>query len=124
MPIPGAIQSSFTPTANGSYKVRFTTIEGCVVFSECYYIGTVATNELLISSDWNIIPNPASDYVDVMLDSQLHDGVDIDVIDMLGKIHITDLLQTGKSHVKINIEGLVTGLYIVRIKDSSGKEVV
>ena len=45
-PIPGAIQSSFTPTISGSYKVRFTTIEGCVEFSECYDVIIVSTVSL------------------------------------------------------------------------------
>jgi len=68
-----------------------------------------------------LFPNPMTDHF--VLTSSLQEGAQITLTDMLGKEIMTRTLS-GLDHVKIEVEGLTTGLYNLRIVLDSGKVAV
>ena len=116
VPIPGAIQSSFTPTVNGSYKVRMTTIEGCIEFSDCYEVSTVAVENIAKDINFNIYPNPVKDYLEISTPVESNE-FHILIYDVLGHRHVQKTFSGGMTMEKINLKYLSPGIYIIKLID-------
>ena len=71
----------------------------------------------LFSDKFEITPNPATDYIDVMLSGAKHPFLSVKVYDVLGNVVDTPpgpLLIEGES-VRIDVSGLAPGVYFVRV---------
>jgi hypothetical protein len=74
-----------------------------------------------ILSTMSIYPNPANDYLTVDLKSTTMDEAQIDIIDPMGKVSLTQriVLRDGANHLPINIKELSAGMYNIRIRTNS-----
>lgn len=110
--ISGATNASFTPTVNGSYKVRIT-LNGCVEESECVTVNTVGMENI---SNENIVayPNPTSTLVHVKgLGS--HVNHTLTVIDQMGRTIQTSIINN--EIMSVDLTHLPNGVYLVKIEN-------
>lgn len=111
--IPGANESNYQPTEEGTYQLMLTTFtSGCVTVSnEIFFVITSAKepgNEGFI-----IYPNPVQDILHIQdIDgSPLQPGSRISIINMEGKM----ILSSPVSDNRIRIEDIPSGLYYLNI---------
>ena len=76
----------------------------------------IKDNEFKIS-EISIYPNPASDYI-ILSCEKSEDGY-IKILDHLGRI-VSQEKTEGSREISIDISGLNTGLYFVRLMDDAG----
>lgn len=118
LPIPGAVQSSFTPTHSGSYQCGFTTIEGCEAFSACYDVVVVGTHNPIDELKFEIRPNPASTELYLLFEKINEADLKLEIRDMLGHIVFTKNLEFGETTSRIDISEFAQGVYTIHIRDN------
>ena len=65
---------------------------------------------------FNIYPNPANNFVNIF--SEKEGNYLVELLDITGKVVISEMSYISKSVKKINIENLASGTYILKISDS------
>ncbi|OUL61122.1 T9SS type A sorting domain-containing protein [Flavobacterium sp. AJR] len=106
-PIVGEVGQSFTPTANGSYKVAIT-LNGCTVSSQCVVVSTLATPEFEKKAQFIMYPNPSKGVVNINTD---HDS-DLNIVNQWGQT-IKKVKVSADTTNSINIESLTDGIYFI-----------
>ncbi len=75
----------------------------------------VASPEAIASALGCVIsPNPVQDYLNIYFDEESAEKITIEVIDMMGSVHVSEEVY-GKTSHSINLEGLGKGIYLVRV---------
>ena len=120
LPVPGALQRSFTPVTNGTYKVRYTTIEECEAYSSCYTISTVSISDPGPACYWTIQPNPANDYLQVVLNELPTTDLLIEVYDMIGHRQSKKLFSKLNTTERIDLDKLAPGAYVIKLTGQKG----
>ncbi len=110
--IPGAIDSSYAPVENGSYRVLVVDSNGCDGYSpanDIAYLGIKQVNK----TDVRIYPNPASSVV------HIESGVAVRAVisGVEGKV----LIEQAKAK-DIDISGLASGVYLIMVYDEAGNQ--
>ena len=108
--IPTATAAQFTATANGSYAVIVTSLQGCEDVSDCIDINSVGLDQINIS-DMNVFPNPTSGEVNVTMPENM--SVDVQIFDAQGKLVAEQMNVTNNG--KLNISNVTPGVYMVRL---------
>ena len=114
-PIQGADESAYTPTENGSYAVIITE-ENCSDTSACFEINNVGLEEYNASPQVNVYPNPNNGvfYLDDIVEK-----TDFTVLDVQGKVVLTDQANIGKT--KVDFSKLGRGIYYIKINTQTLK---
>lgn len=118
MPISGETRKAFEPIVDGIYAVILTSVDSCVVMSDC--ISFTVPISIGISSKHKLkIKNPVQDKIVLPNDKQLKY---ISVSNQLGQV----LIQRTGSEIsnEINIEQLAVGVYILKASDVQGNQYV
>ena len=121
LPVPGAVQATFTPTYNGDFKLRFTTEEECEFYSGCHSISTVSTSILETDFQWLIQPNPVSDNLQVLLEDFTQSTITIELFDMTGHRHFKRNLYAASKLETIDVQSLSSGVYVIKLTNSTGQ---
>jgi hypothetical protein len=108
--IPTATTAQFTATANGSYAVIVTSLQGCEDVSDCITISSVGLDQINIS-DMNVFPNPTNGEVNVSMPENMN--ADVQIFDAQGKLVAEQLNVTNNG--KLNISNVTPGVYMVRL---------
>jgi glucose/arabinose dehydrogenase/PKD repeat protein len=74
-------------------------------------------------TDFALFPNPADDYVDVDLEAVRFRHVHISVVDLAGKMVLSQKVESAPTVLRVSLEGLQTGQYLMQI-EAEGKRVV
>jgi uncharacterized repeat protein (TIGR03803 family) len=112
-PISGATSRSFTPIANGEYKVKVS-VGTCVTFSSCIAVNNLAINELDMGS-MLVFPNPAKTVLTVEVNIPLQC---VEVFDHSGKLVLSQPEHT--THCTVDLAKLPTGSYLLRVVTQDG----
>jgi glucuronoarabinoxylan endo-1,4-beta-xylanase len=112
--IPGATSSSFMPSANGSYHVIVTDVNGCTGRSMPFVINTVGVSELS-KEETRIFPNPATDVVSI----ESATSVKAIITAMDGRVAMT--VNDAK---QLNISSLPNGLYLIMLYNDQGERLL
>ena len=76
-------------------------------------------------TNYMLFPNPANDYVDIEMESTLFQSADIQISDISGKVlkntHFEKVLNPV---IRLQLDGLETGQYFIRIQVQDKREVV
>ncbi len=117
--IPGATGASYTPSLIlGSYAVQVTN-NGCVDTSACFTIDLTGISELN-SIGLTLAPNPTNGTASLNWNTS-SEVQRIELVDMSGKIVMTELLVTGNTH-SLNLVDLESAVYFVRVIHQNGVE--
>jgi hypothetical protein len=108
--IPTATAAQFTATANGSYAVIVTSLQGCEDVSDCITISSVGLDQMDIT-DMNVFPNPTNGEVNVSLPESV--SVNVSIFDAQGKLVAEQMNVTNNG--KLNISNVTPGVYMVRL---------
>jgi len=77
------------------------------------------------SSKFNIYPNPVIDDFNIEIESSNLDDINIEVIDLLGNILISENHQISKNaNISVKCEHLAKGTYIVLIREKNSKSII
>ena len=68
-----------------------------------------------------IYPNPASDQLFISIQSELHEDLSLEIIDLLGVKKVTQFIDKKISITEINTSNLETGTYIVIVWSEENK---
>ncbi len=115
--IPTATTAQFTATANGSYAVIVTSLQGCEDVSDCITISSVGLDQINIS-DMNVFPNPTNGEVNVSMPENMN--ADVQIFDAQGKLVAEQLNVTNNG--KLNISNVTPGVYMVRLTAENAVE--
>lgn len=113
-PIADATNQSFTPTANGSYKVKITN-GNCVEFSDCVEVTNVSLRELESNLNISIYPNPTKGHFEVELNKN-EANLLIEIYDLIGN-KIVSVNSEGKPVVVFDLNQHASGVYLVKVSD-------
>ncbi len=94
--------------SNGTGCIATTTVTATV--SAC-----VGINELNINNTFKLFPNPANEYLNILLNNPDEKELVVNIINAFGQIVMQQQLNT--DNLKISTSKLVKGLYIVEISD-------
>lgn len=118
----GATTQSLENIFPGEYSLSITDAAGCVwVFTRTVSVES-ATNDLERSGfQGRIVPNPSASNAVLWLEVHQAQPLEITVSDVLGRVlsSKTEFFQTGKGVFELP-EGLLAGMYWLRIRDLSG----
>lgn len=107
--IVGAIDSSYTPTSNGSYAVIIT-LDSCIVTSNCAEINTVNVKEN--QNLTSFYPNPNNGFLFISLEKNTIQ--ELIIYDITGKKTIT-IKGNNQSSMTVDLD-IPNGIYIVDIR--------
>jgi len=119
LPIPEANHRTFIPSANGSFKVEVTDINECTAYSGCFDAIIVSTLESK-AYHWQILPNPVSDILEVIIDQHTYKDIYIEIIDMLGRLQIKQTFSPENTDKQIDVKALPLGIFILKLSDANG----
>lgn len=106
------------------YRIIFTEFEGSatgdIVF-DITLVSALSTEEVATSQLLSVYPNPATDYVKVVLDSDAPSTIEI--INLNGQVVAQSTAQsTGLQSATISTEALVPGMYIVKVTSNGATQ--
>ena len=105
-------------------QLNLTSMYGCdstVTIYTHYWTSSLEKVEDVISV--NIIPNPAKDYVTVFAEG-LKNKETLTIVDELGRIRYSCLLHQGDNKIMINVTDYSSGVYYIRIGNTSKKLII
>ncbi len=117
--ITGETGISYVPDQTGNYYTIVTDSNGCVS-DKSNSIYVVVTGINMLYPDDNLIkisPNPAADKIFVEYNADNPDGMLL-IYDLEGRMIINQVLD--KKNSEINISGLASGVYFLRVKNETG----
>ena len=80
----------------------------------------VGVNEMLTNANVTLYPNPVYNQLNIKFEKYKQEVIDIEIIDVIGKTALrTQLLD---DHNTINLEGLNTGMYFVKLSNGNISE--
>ena len=82
--------------------------------------GTDNVDDVVLSSEIEIYPNPANDFVTIKTHNNIGDLITIS--DISGRTLITE--EVTDDDIQINIADLTKGLYIIKVGDKSEKLII
>jgi hypothetical protein len=78
-----------------------------------------ASTEELSKDEYNMYPNPTSGMLNIsMRDKQLIDR--IEVYSITGKLVLTETIGFSSDEMKLNLQSLETGTYLIRLVTANG----
>ncbi len=114
--IPGATQSTYDVTGNGSYRLIVTTEAGCTDTSDVYIVnnydeGNSINGTGTLAGKINIYPSPTQDivHIDAPVD------VNVTLTDVSGRA-----IRTVRNVRSLSLKDLASGVYLLRITDRDG----
>lgn len=117
IPIPGAVNSTFTPIEEGIYSATYS-FENCVseFSNEIEYIINDIKN-LNIKDQFIIFPNPSHKELNISYNEKMVGEINIVVVDLYGQE--LNLLSLNSPNSKIDVEDLPSGTYLIKILDEN-----
>lgn len=108
--------------------VRFRFASNSFAESNGWYIDRVKIDEIItgvdeeVTGSLNVYPNPASEIITIRYNNIFYKNInEISIYDLFGnKFNFTDhLIQISKNELKLNVNELTSGVYILQIKDNN-----
>jgi PKD repeat protein len=110
--IAGSTSSTININQNGLYYVVVTNAAGCSATSLTLQVTGVGIGENGIGA-LSLYPNPTADGIQVVLPETNRGGGEVTVTDLQGKVLHRMEVEKGVNRVYINLESLVSGMYLV-----------
>lgn len=111
-------QYTFTDLTGTAYEVRVQAACGTTNSDWASTSFNIGINNYMIENGVTLMPNPATNYVDVLINNDEVSIKELQVYDVYGKLLKT--LKADSNPTRIDINGLASGMYIVRIVGNTG----
>jgi PKD repeat protein len=115
----------YTYAKGGVYEVCETVSNAYGQDTYCRYVrvGTVATQEELLSSYFSLYPNPATNQLTIDLNENMNpeQAYDIKLYDLQGSTRYKGIMPAYAYVHTIDVQGLASGMYILELSDRNGK---
>ncbi len=108
--IGGANAQSYTALVDGDYSVAVTDLNGCVGTSSSIFVNVNGVNDLE-SQGIHFFPNPSSEFITIDVNKFSTGAVTVNVIDALGKVVITEMMNGSKV---VDLKSLSSGIYLLQ----------
>lgn len=121
-PIGGATSSSYTVTASGWYKVRFTNTNGCSAMSDSVFVVPSSVQQIGGNGDIRIYPAPFTDKLQVRISNNYHnlDQWTLVLTDNTGrKVYA----RKGLGHEnELSLKHLASGMYFIYLDSPASRQ--
>jgi hypothetical protein len=107
------------------YRIKSVDFDGTVEYSRVIFAdrtGYITNQPKMI---YTLLPNPATDYINVLLDMVSDATVRYSVLDMNGKVWISDEIfyTEGNNALVVPVRSLLSGMYLLRLQSSDNLEI-
>lgn len=82
-------------------------------------VGTSASNEVFAETSFEVFPNPASGFFNIKTVVAESRERKVEVLNLDGRLIHTMVLATGETSMRVDLDGLPSGIYIVRLLDET-----
>lgn len=111
---------------NTMFKFEFTGGDGNNIYLDDINIMSSASISELSSQDFGIVvyPNPASDFIDITINSKMEGKVSAELVDVLGKTVYSFNkieLREGDNSIRLNTTDFAKGLYFINVVSEQSK---
>ncbi len=113
--ITGATSQTYTPTAEGDYKVSIT-LGGCTVTSSCETVTVLGNASFEFKNKFKIYPNPTTSHITIQF-SNLNNAK-LEVYDINGRVLQNQNLNSTSNTV--DISRLPSGMYLFKVSSDEG----
>ena len=103
----------------GMYTATIMDSEGCTTTETFAVTGTTNVSEIEFITNFVVAPNPASDFVNVTVESSQRENIQLNVIDMNGRSLINRSFNSNFSE-SIDLSQMASGVYLIELR--SGKK--
>ena len=123
--IPGL--AYFVKTSVNTYKITITGFGGATTGVIDFSVGTCANtsgiSEINANTNLNVYPVPASDIINVQVNTAEGSSTDIQLLDISGRVISTEqvLTHSGENSYTINTSPIQNGNYILSVSSAEGK---
>lgn len=107
------VSARFYPEETGEYQVVYVRNENCTYVSDCAPFGDVSINNLNISQQLSVFPNPTNGKVNINFDAAIK-GALVSLSDLTGKSIKTFVLEDEMKRV-IDLTSFENGVYFIRV---------
>ncbi|MFN0216350.1 MAG: T9SS type A sorting domain-containing protein [Saprospiraceae bacterium] len=113
----GSTQAEISNLVSGTYTVTITDGQNCPTFQEFEVLFVSGTSQADGLGNLLIYPNPATDWVHILL-PELERDILLEVADASGKTIITQYLSTHDKVFNLNLKEFASGVYTLIIKQN------
>ena len=78
----------------------------------------LGTDDLELTTQFKIVPNPASHETMVQFDSPLEKTSQVELINQTGQVLMTNIIQHGATSWKINLKDVPPAIYYIRLTNN------
>ena len=112
----GETSQSYTATSSGGYWVTVTDSNGCTATSAVESVTIIGVEELVISTNMNIYPNPNTGIFNLKIHSDVRTEAQLQVLNIMGQIvYLTQFEFNGTYIQEIDLSGSSTGVYYLKV---------
>jgi hypothetical protein len=127
LPTDTEVYSDTSPETGTLYRYQVLSMAGdststCQLEAQITTSGTSANENVLTKEEVTILPNPAQNFVRILLNNNYTGQVAFELTDVTGKqTSIFKITEKGtqQTEVELNLQDLVTGVYLVRVTAGS-----
>ncbi len=127
-PISGAIDSTYTITAEGNYSVEVSMSCGCTVTSEARFATLTGTEDIFQLKQVQVFPNPVSDKLTIEFNVLESTAIQLNVYNSLGQLvpaaSRSGFLSSGHHAIEVEVAGLPLGVYEAELVTSGQRMAV
>lgn len=119
---PAGVQSTYTPSANGQFRLIATNGTGCTDTTATYNYNTFGVPDLDMEYQIGIFPNPSDGNFTLTMNMPSATDVRMSIFDMVGKEIYTQNMEqvSGVNNRQISLQGLSAGSYILDLSFPEG----
>lgn len=114
---------TYTYTANGTYSVCLTASNATSSDETCKDVNVTniggAIEDAVLDAALNIFPTPASNVINITLNSTSFDNISVEFFNLLGEVAMAPVYLNGTS-ATVDVSNLAEGNYIVKLNSDKG----
>ncbi len=120
-PISGATGNSYTPTVSGTYALTALDANGCDIIASGFMVTVVGIQQIEGVDQLIVSPNPAKDVLFIDIETGIASEMTATIFSAEGKaFQATTFSVQGNTTETLSVEGLVPGMYFLRISNPEG----
>ena len=123
LPTDTEVYSDTSPNAETLYRYQVLSMAGdststCQLEAQITTQGTSSNENILTEEEVSIVPNPAQNFVHILIENEFIGELSFELTDVTGKqtsIFKTVEKASEQTEVELNLQDLATGVYLVRV---------